>query len=94
LAANVYVVFTPIAKPSDNSSIEDFFEPALLEMKINGKSFNADNEGLDKNTEYGKADFATQVVRPNIAKINFDKFDPILARLEGAMEAHIKKHVS
>lgn len=94
LAANVYVVFTPIAKPSDNSSIEDFFEPALLETKIDGKSFNANNEGLDENTEYGKAVFATKVVRPNIAKINFDKFDPILARLEGAMEAHIKKHVS
>lgn len=93
LAANVYVVFTPIAKPGDNSSIEDFFEPALLATKIDGKSFNADNEGLDENTEYGKADFATKVVRPNIAKINFDKFDPILARLEGVMEAHIKKHV-
>ncbi len=94
LAANVYVVFTPIAKPGDNSSIEDFFEPTLFATKIAGKSFNANNEGLDANTEYGKADFATQVVRPNIAKINFDKFDPILARLEGAMEAHIKKRIS
>lgn len=94
LAANVYVVFTPIAKPSDNSSIEDFFEPALLATKIDGKSFNGNNEGLDANTEYSKAVFATKVVRPNIAKINFAKFDPILARLEGAMEAHIKKHVS
>jgi len=93
LAANVYVVFTPIAKPSDNSSIEDFFEPALLATKIDGKSFNASNEGLDENTEYSKVVFATKVVRPNIAKINFDKFDPILARLEGALEDHIKKHV-
>jgi RNA-directed DNA polymerase len=94
LASNVYVVFTPIAKASDNSSIEDFFEPALLTTKIDGKSFNANNEGLDANTEYSKVVFATKVVRPNIAKINFDKFDPILARLEGAMEAHIKKYVS
>jgi len=94
LAANVYVVFTPIAKPGEESSIEDFFEPALLATKIDGKSFNAENEGLDKNTEYGKADFATKVVRPNIAKINFDKFDPILARLERAIEAHTKKQVS
>lgn len=94
LAANVYVVFTPIAKPGDNSSIEDFFEPALLATKIDGKSFNANNEGLDENTEYSKVVFATKVVRPNIAKINFDKFDPILARLKGAMEAHIKKHVT
>jgi len=90
LAANVYAVFTPIA----NSSIEDFFEPALLATKIDGKSFNANNEGLDENTEYSKAVFATKVVRPNIAKINFDKFDPILARIESVIEAHIKKQVS
>lgn len=94
LAANVYVVFTPIAKSGDNSSIEDFFEPALLATKIDGKSFNPSNEGLDENTEYGKAIFATKVVRPNIAKINFDKFGPILARLEGAIEAHLKKPTS
>ncbi len=94
LAANVYVVFTPITKPCDNSSIEDFFEPALLATMIDGKSFNANNEGLDENTEYSKAVFATKVVRPNIAKINFDKFDPILARLESAIEAHIKKKAS
>lgn len=94
LAVNVYVVFTPISKLGDNSSIEDFFEPALLATKINGKSFNAANEGLDENTEYSKAVFATKVVRPNIAKINFDKFEPILARLERVIEAHGKKHVS
>ncbi len=94
LAANVYVVFTPIAKPGDISSIEDFFEPALLATKIDGQSFNANNEGIDENTEYGKADFAAKVVRPNIAKINFDKFDPILARLESVIATHIKKQIS
>lgn len=94
LAANVYVVFTPIAKVGDESSIEDFFDPALLGTKIEGKSFNAENEGFDENTEYSKADFATKVVRPNIAMINFDKFDPILTRIESAIEAHIKKHAS
>ena len=94
LAANVYVVFTPIAKPGEESSIEEYFEPALLATKIDGKSFNAENEGFDENTEYGKADFAAKVIRPNIAKINFDKFDPILARLESVIAAHIKKQAS
>lgn len=94
LAANVYVVFTPIAKFGDESSIEDFFEPALLGTKIEGKSFNPKDEGFDENTEYSKAVFATKVVRPNIAKINFDKFDPILTRIERAIEAHIKKLAS
>lgn len=94
LAANVYAVFTPIVTPKANSSIEDFFEPALLETKIDGKSFNRNNEGLDENKEYSKVIFAKQVVRPNIAKINFDKFDPILARIESAIQAHIKRQVS
>jgi retron-type reverse transcriptase len=91
LAANVYIVFTPIAKTSDNSSIEDFFEPSLLETKIDGKSFNPNNDGHDFDTEYGKVDFATKIVRPNIDKINFNKFDPILIRMESAITAHIKK---
>lgn len=94
LAANVYVVFTPIAKPGDENSIEDFFEPTLLETKIDGKSFNAEEAGFDENTEYSKAVFAAKVVRPNIAKINFDKFDPILTRIESAIGAHTKKHAS
>lgn len=86
LAANVYAVFTPIA----DSSIEDFFESDLLATTIDGKSFNPSNETLDENTEYGKTVFATKVVRPNIAKINFNKFEPILARIESAIDAHIK----
>jgi hypothetical protein len=91
LAANVYIVFTPIATSGDESSIEDFFEPALLETKIGGKSFNPSNDKLNDDKEYGKTVFATQVVRPNIEKINFDGFDPILTRLGAVIEAHAKK---
>jgi retron-type reverse transcriptase len=92
LAANVYVVFTPIDKPGDKSSIEDFFEPGLLKKEIDGKTFNRDDTTLNINKEYGKAIFAAKVVQPNIAKINFDKFDPILTRIEKVIEAHIKNH--
>jgi hypothetical protein len=90
LAANVYVVFTPIAKPGDDSSIEDFFESSVIDTKLDGKSFNRNDE-IDENTEYGKWVFATKVVRPNIAKINFDAFDPMLSRLEAVIAAQIKK---
>lgn len=92
LAANVYVVFTPISKPTDNSSIENFFDPALLLTKYDGKSFNLSNEEINEDTEYGKATFATKVVRPNIAKIDFNNFDPILTRIEKAIDAHNKKY--
>ncbi len=94
LAENVYVVFTPIDKPGDQTSIEDFFESNLLKTKIDGKMFNRDDSTLDVSKEYGKAVFATKVVRPNIAKINFDKFDPILVRIELAIRDHFNKHGS
>lgn len=93
LAANVYIVFTPIAKTGDNSSIEDFFEPALLATKLDGKTFNPSNEALNVDKEYGKAIFATRVVQPNITKINFGGFDSILVRIEKAIESHNKIHV-
>ena len=90
LAANVYVVFTPIPKPGDSSSIEDFFDPVVLGTKIESKSFNPDEKTFDESTEYGKAIFASKVVRPNINKINFDGFDPILSRIVSAIDAHRK----
>ena len=92
LAENVYIVFTPIDKLGSKSSIEDFFEKDLLKTEIDGKTFNPDDTTLNVSKEYGKAVFAAKVVRPNIAKINFDRFDPILARIERAIEAHTKKH--
>lgn len=94
LSANVYVVFTPIDKQGGTSSIEDFFEPGLLKREVDGKVFNQDEATFDVTKEYGKAVFAEKVVRPNIAKINFDKFDPILTRIEKAIECHIKKRVA
>lgn len=93
LAANVYVIFTPIAKPSDETEIEDFFEPALLATKIDGKSFNPSDKDFDEDTQYSKSVFAAKVVRPSIGKINFDNFDPILGRLEAVIVAHTKKHL-
>lgn len=92
LAANVYVVFTPISKPGDNSSIEDFFDSTLLSTKYEGKVFNPSNEGINSDAEYDKTTFATKVVRPNIAKIDFSKFELILTRIEKAIDAHNLKH--
>jgi 5S rRNA maturation endonuclease (ribonuclease M5) len=94
LGANVYVVFTPITNPGDESTIEKFFDPALLTTKLGGKSFNPSNDNIDENSEYSKAIFATQVVRPNIGKIDFTKFDPILSRIEAVIKAHEAKHTA
>ena len=53
--------------------IEDFFDPVVLATKLNGKSFNPKNEGVDTETEYGKWVFAQQVVKPNVGSIDFGK---------------------
>lgn len=91
LAANIYIVFTPISAPHQETCIEDFFDPALLKRALNGKTFNPDEKTFDEGSHYGKAIFASKIVRPNIAKIDFNKFKPILDRLELVIEAHSKK---
>lgn len=93
LPANVYIVFTPISAPGKSTKIEDFFEPALLSTKVDGKTFNPANEGLDTSTEYSKTVFALKVVRPNIEKINFSNFEPILDRIDAVIAAHAKKYL-
>lgn len=91
LAANIYIVFTPINTPTEQTCIENFFDPALLKQVLNGKTFNPVEKTFDESSQYGKAVFASKIVRPNIAKIDFDRFKPILDRIEMAIEAHSKK---
>lgn len=91
LRANVYVVFTPITKEGDSSTIEDLFEQKLLETIHEGKKFNPSNKKLDDATEYGKWVFATHIVRPHVAKVNFSKFDDLLGSLEAAIKDHQTK---
>ena len=64
LAANVYVVFTPITKSGDNSFIEEFLSQHF-KTKIGSKSFNPDEKTLMKTMSNGKAALQIQVVRPN-----------------------------
>ena len=46
---------------------------------------------VDTNKNYGKVIFAKHVIRENASKIDFDGFKPLLARIQGVIEAHAVK---
>jgi RNA-directed DNA polymerase len=66
-------------------AIEDCFEPAALSTVLGGKSFKRDSDTFDVGKHYGKQVFAEKVVKANQAAINFDRFEPLLKRIEAAI---------
>lgn len=78
---NVFVLFS-IAK--ENGTIEDLFNPSLLEIKLDGKSFSKKND-FDPNTHFGKNDFAKKIIGPRRKEIDFSGFEPFLSALESLM---------
>lgn len=79
---NLYVVHLPTPDGGEDVAIEDLFEKKVLEMKVDGKSFNRKAK-INPKTEYGKIVFAEKVVKPNQDKINFDGFKEVFNRLKG-----------
>ncbi|MDO8335033.1 MAG: retron Ec67 family RNA-directed DNA polymerase/endonuclease [Nitrosomonas sp.] len=88
---NFYVVPTPLTNEGKDTKIEDFFDQSVLDTKLNGKTFNPSNEGVNDKTEYGKAYFAEHVVRKNEKQIDFSKFKPILDRISEVLAEHQNK---
>lgn len=80
---NFYVIPTPLNQTQD-TKIEDFFEPILLATKLKGKSLSCDNQ-FDKNLHYGKTAFARSVIEKNYHTISFSNFQPLLDRVVSAI---------
>ena len=87
---NLYLVMTPILGGAGQSTIEDCFDTATKNTVLSGKTFSPAND-YDKDTNYGKADFAYKVVKPNAANIDFTGFKPILDRFVSVLGEHAKK---
>jgi hypothetical protein len=88
VARNLYVVKTPeSAMPSGYSQIEELFNPATLSIQLGGKKFNMKND-TNSATEFGKSYFADHVVAPNIEKIDFVGFAPLLDRIVATIAYH------
>lgn len=82
---NLYLVKTPETEGDGTSFIEQLFDQALRDTKLEGKLFNPDKEHQSE-TEYGKVVFAERVVRPNRDRINFERFETLLTRLTLVLE--------
>lgn len=73
--------------PRKGAMIEDLFDKATLETKLDGKTFNPSNKAAGPN-EYGKSHFASYVIRPNYKTIDFSGFDQLLQNIEAAIVQH------
>lgn len=82
--ANMYVIATPRVN-KQNSKIEDFFAQKDKDRKLNGKSFDDQND-FSAEAHYGKVDFAHKVVRANADDIDFSGFDGILKNIVSVIE--------
>lgn len=90
VVGNLYVVPTPPIKELTNTTIENFFEDAVLNVVLNGKTFNPGND-KDNDKSYGKAAFARDVVAKNAATIDFSAFSEILNRINWALADYAVK---
>ena len=87
---NLYVVKTPEHGHSGASCIEDLFDKKLKDTKLNGKSFDKEND-MDNSTHYGKFAFADHVVRPAVGIADFSGFIPLFDRIVAVLDDYKKK---
>lgn len=86
----LYLVKTPIKGTDNKSCIEDFFDPALLERKVDSKTFNFHKEH-EAPGEFGKVIFSDRVVRPQADTIDFSGFDTLLTRIDAVLDDYAKR---
>ncbi|WP_228768236.1 retron Ec67 family RNA-directed DNA polymerase/endonuclease [Limnohabitans sp. DM1] len=89
VAANLYLVATPLPFGATSSCIEDCFQPTTLAKTLGGKTFNYKTKHL-KPTEYGKSYFAEHVVQADAGTIDFSGFDPLLDRINSVIVHYAK----
>ncbi|MCG9492242.1 hypothetical protein MCL36_06820, partial [Acinetobacter pittii] len=58
--------------------IEDIYEPTVLKLLLNGRTYNSSNTSFDLTQFYGKVDLINKVIKPAGLLINFSNFHLIL----------------
>jgi hypothetical protein len=89
VAGNLYVVPTPLKAGATKSAIEDCFADEIKNLKLGGKSFNANNNE-DTIAYFGKH-ILSVYIRENASKVDFTGFAGLLDRVTSAIEAHQAK---
>ncbi|KOF31347.1 hypothetical protein ACX09_09160 [Vibrio alginolyticus] len=82
---NLYAILTPLKADGSDSMIEDFFELAVLNRQVNGRTFDPKEEKKPPEKFYNKNTFATQVVEADKKNINFNGFKSIFERISLAI---------
>ena len=90
IVANLYLVTTPISSGETQSTIEDFFDGKTKSTVWKGKTFNTGKD-FNRDMNYGKADFALNVVKANADSIDFSGFRPILDRFVQVLDEHARR---
>jgi retron-type reverse transcriptase len=89
---NLYVA--PIPKTTGHVAIEDLFDASVRAQTINGRTFNPSNKKFDQSIYYGKNEFATKIVAPQRATIDFSKFEPLLTAFVDIMADYEKRYAA
>jgi RNA-directed DNA polymerase len=89
---NLYVVPTPLCG-AKTSAIEDSFNQVTLAIPLGGKTFSRSND-FDRHTQYGKSDFAYEVVAKYANTIDFSGFIGIFDRIVDVIDEHAKTHLT
>ncbi|MGK3372141.1 hypothetical protein ACSLNF_16280, partial [Citrobacter youngae] len=69
----------------EQTSMEDLFPKDVLDIELDGKKFNKNNDG-DSKTEYGKHVFSVKIVRDKKRKIDFKAFGYIFDVIKDIIE--------
>lgn len=91
LIDNLYLVPTPLVPPATDSMIEDFLEPKVRAVKLNGKDLNLNEKTFDPSKNYSKVALAKNVVMKNSEKIDFSGYRPLLDAINLAIEDYRAK---
>lgn len=85
LVDNIYLAQLP-----ENECIEQLYDSSILDLELNGKTFNPSNDTFDKNTFYGKKELIKDVIKPLKDKPNFSKFKNIFNTFDNIQRYHLK----
>ncbi len=84
---NLHLAKIPSVKGAAGTVIEDLFDAATLNFKLDGRSFTK-AENYDPKKHYGKMDFALRVVRERALKIDFSEFEALFEAFDKVIQSY------
>lgn len=83
LDKSFFIVKTPSLSKKIESAIEDFLDPSVFSITLNGKTFSRNKE-YDTARHFGKFILGGHLVK-NFSNFSFGNFDAILSRVQAAL---------